>query len=345
MKKPLLLIAALLLTGLLFGCFYIVQPAEQVIITSFGKMVGDPVDEPGIHFKIPFIQDVNRLERRVLEWDGVPQRMPTKDKVYLEIDTFARWRIKDPVKFFVRLRDERTAQSRLDTMLGGATQGELARHELVELIRTDKDRKSPVIAPAAEGTVPVGNSTLPPIRSGRQEVAVAIVRATAPRLLEDFGIELLDLQFKRLNYSKEVQEKIHSRMSSERAQIAERFRSEGQGEALTIDGERERELKRIQSEAYRKVQEITGKADAEATRVYAEAYNSSPVAADFYNFTRTLETYGNIVDQNTTVVLSTDSDLYRLMKALPPLPAALKAGNPSATPPSTAAEPAPGAPN
>lgn len=341
MKKPLFVITALILTGLLYGCFYIVRPAEQVIITSFGKMVGDPVMEPGLHFKVPFIQDVNRLERRVLEWDGPPQRMPTKDKVYLEVDTFARWRIKDPVKFFVRLRDERTALSRLDTMLGGATQGELARQELVELIRTDMNRKAPELAPAAEGTVPVGNSTLPPIQNGRHVVAAEIVKSTAPRLLEDFGIELLDLQFKRLNYSREVQEKIHARMSSERAQIAERFRSEGQGEASRIDGERERELKRIQSEAYRKVQEITGKAEAEATRVYAAAYNSNPAAADFYNFTRTLETYSNVVDQNTTIVLSTDSDLYRLMKSLPAAPTVPVAPTPALPAPAPVPVPAP----
>ena len=319
MKIPLIIVAALLFVGLLFGSFFVIRPAEQVIITAFGKIVGDPITEPGLHFKIPFVQDVNRIERRVLEWDeGAPMRMPTRDKVYLEIDTFARWRIIEPVKFFLAVRDERTAQSRLDTMIGGATQGEVARHDLVELIRTDKERKAPAALPTVEGSIPMSSSTLPAILNGRKVVANDIVKAVAPRLLQDFGIELLDVQFKRLNYSREVQEKIHGRMSSERSQIAERFRSEGLGEGARIEGERERELKRIQSEAYRKVQEITGKADAEATRTYAAAYSASPAAADFYNFTRTLETYSKIADPNTTIVLSTDSEIYRLMKSLPP---------------------------
>ena len=259
--------------------------------------------------------------------------MPTRDKVYLEIDTFARWRIKDPVKFFLAVRDERTAQSRLDTMIGGTTQGEVARQDLVELIRTDKTRKTPAALPVVEGSDPITISTLPEIKSGRHVVANDIVKAVAPRLLQDFGIELLDVQFKRLNYSREVQEKIHGRMSSERSQIAERFRSEGMGAAARIEGERERELRRVQSEAYRKVQEITGKADAEATKTYATAYNSSPAAADFYNFTRTLETYGKIADPNTTIVLSTDSEIYRLMKTLPPAATVAPAPPAPPTPP------------
>ncbi len=352
MKRYLILAAALAAGILTYASTYVLYPAEQAIITAFGKIEGDPVTEPGLHFKTPFIQTVNRIDRRVLEWDSPPQRMPTRDKVYLEIDTFARWRIADPVKFFLAVRDERTAQSRLDTMLGGATQGEVARHDLVELIRTDKDRKAPVAAPTAEGSMPASLSTLPAIQNGRKVISSEIVKAAAPRLLQDFGIELLDLQFKRLNYSREVQAKIHSRMSSERSQIAERFRSEGKGEAAKIEGERERELKRIQSEAYRRVQEITGKADAEATRIYAGAFNSSPAAAEFYNFTRTLETYSKITDPNFTVVLSTDSELFRLMKSMPPAPAmgplrpaiplpAVPIPGAAAPPPSPPAVPAP----
>ncbi len=320
MKRFIIIPAALVLAVLTYASTYVLYPAEQAIITAFGKIEGQPVTEPGLHLKTPFVQNVNRIDRRVLEWDGVPLRMPTRDKVYLEIDTFARWRIADPVKFFLAVRDERTAQSRLDTMLGGATQGEVARHDLVELIRTDKERKAPVAAPSAAGSMPTALNALPAIKDGRKSIAAEIVKAAAPRLLQDFGIELMDVQFKRLNYSREVQAKIHSRMSSERSQIAERFRSEGKGEAAKIEGERERELKRIQSEAYRRVQEITGKADAEATRTYAAAFNSSPAAADFYNFTRTLETYSKITDPNITVVLSTDSEIFRLMKTLPPAP-------------------------
>lgn len=335
MKRFLLIPATLLLGILAFSSTYVLLPSETAIITAFGKIVGPVVTEPGLHFKTPFIQTVNRIDSRVLEWDGPPQRMPTRDKVYLEIDTFARWRVKDPVKFFVAVRDERTALSRLDTMIGGATQGEVARHDLVELIRTDKLRKAPAALPAEAGSMPSSLNTLPPIQNGRKVIAADIVKTAAPRLLQDFGIELMDVQWKRLNYSKDVQAKIHSRMSSERSQIAERFRSEGQGEAAKIEGERELELRRIQSEAYRKVQEITGKADAEATRTYAEAFNSSPAAAEFYNFTRTLETYSKITDQNMTVVLSTDSEIFQLMKALPPAPAV------GGVPPAAVSAPAP----
>lgn len=321
MKRILLLAAALVAAVLAYASTYVLYPTEQAIITAFGKIEGKPIDKPGLHFKTPFVQTVNRIDNRVLEWDGSPQRMPTRDKVYLEIDTFARWSIVDPVKFFEAVRDERTALSRLDTMLGGATQGEVARHDLAELIRTDKTRKAPLPAPTIEGSVPASLSSLAPIEKGRQIVADEIMKAAAPKMLQDFGIKLLGVQFKRLNYSREVQGKIHSRMSSERSQIAERFRSEGMGAAAKIQGERERELKSIQSEAYRKVQEITGKADAEATRIYAGAYNFSPAAAEFYNFTRTLETYSKITDPNFTVVLSTDSELFRMMKTMPPAPA------------------------
>ena len=339
MKFPLFLIAGIALAILLNASTYVLHPTQQAIVTSFGKIVGDPVTEPGLHFKTPFVQNVNLIERRVLEWDGPPQRMPTKDKVYLEIDTFARWRIADPIKFFQAVRDERTAQSRLDTMIGGDVMKEVARHDLVELIRTDKTRKAPIAEIAVAGAMPASMNQLPAIQNGRRVVAADILKSAAPRLLNDFGVELLDVQFKRLNYSREVQEKIHARMSSERSQIAEKFRSEGQGEAARIEGERERELRRVQSEAYRRVQEITGKADAEATRIYAAAYNSSPAAADFFNFTKTLETYGKIMDPNMTIVMSTESDLYRLMKELPAAP---PIGN--LPPPVAIPEPAPVAP-
>jgi len=192
----------------------------------------------------------------------------------------------------------------------------VAKHDLIELIRTDKERKTPV-AEAIPGT-PSGTVGLPTITAGRSAIAEAIRKDAAPRSLSDLGIELMDVRFKRINYGQDVQEKIFTRMSSERIQIAERFRAEGLGEAARIGGERERELKRIESEAYRKVQEIKGKADAEAVRIYANAFNSTPEAAEFFNFTRTLETYSKVMDAETTLILSTDSDLYRLMKTMTP---------------------------
>lgn len=323
-----LALAALLTAG---SSCYTVPMTEVVILTQFGDPVGAPVTEAGLHFKAPFIQDVNRFEKRVLEWDGRPLRMPTRDKVYVEVDAFARWRIVDPYKFFVGLRDERTAQSRLDGMIGGSTQAEVARHDLIELIRTDKNRKTPVAEPVS-GT-PGGTGGLSSITTGRAAIAEAILKDAAPRCLTDLGIELMDVRFKRINYGPDVQEKIFTRMSSERKQIAERFRAEGLGEAARIGGERERELKRIESEGYRKVQEIIGKGDAEAARIYSGAFNASPEAAEFFQFTRTLETYAKVMDPETTLVLSTDSDLYRLMKTLSPVvtsPAPSPAPSPAA---------------
>ena len=318
MKRALLLPILFVVFVLVYSMAFTVNPTEQVIVTQFGRVVRDPILEPGLYFKLPFLQDVNRFERRILEWDGPPEKMPTRDKVYLHIDTYARWRIVDPMKFFVSLRDERSAQSRLDDMIGGATMGTVARHDLMELIRTNKDLNGPS-APELQ-TSGDNIATLEKIREGRLMVEKQILDSAAPRLRSDFGIELLDVRFKRLNYSVDVEEKIHARMISERKQIAERFRSEGAGEALEIAGDREFELRQIESKAYREIQEIRGKAEAEAVAIYAGAYNASPETAAFYGFLRTLETYQKVMDRDTTVVLSTDSDLYRLFKSMEPSP-------------------------
>ena len=318
MKRALFLPLLLLALMLAWSMAFTVNPTEQVIVTQFGRVVREPILEPGLYFKLPLLQDVNRFERRILEWDGPPEKMPTRDKVYLHIDTYARWRIVDPMKFFVSLRDERSAQSRLDDMIGGATMGTVARHDLMEIIRTNKDLKGPPLPEFQNSGDNI--ATLEKIREGRLVVEKQILDSAAPRLRSDFGIELLDVRFKRLNYSADVEEKIHARMISERKQIAERFRSEGAGEAARISGDRERELRKIESEAYRKIQEIRGKAEAEAVAIYAGAYNASPEAAGFYDFQRTLETYQKVMDRDTTVVLSTDSDLYRLFKSMEPAP-------------------------
>jgi membrane protease subunit HflC len=294
---------------------YRVSEVEQVIITQFGKPVGEPVTSAGLKLKVPFIQEVNPIDKRVLEWDGNPSDMPTKDKLYISVDLFARWRITDPLQYFLRLRDERSAQSRLDDILGSETRNAVAKHELIEIIRTTKDRLPlrDVLLTDAERDL----GSLVPIQKGRQLVEREIFAAAAEKV-RVFGIELLDIRFKRINYNDSVRPKIYDRMISERRQIAERFLSEGNGEAARIRGNRVRDLNKIQSEAYRQVEEIRGVADAKATEIYARAYNQSPEAVAFYEFTRTMQAYKSIIEENTTLVLSTDSDLFKFLKGMDP---------------------------
>jgi membrane protease subunit HflC len=309
-----------LLLRLVLGCFYTVHQIEQVIITQFGKPVGEPTTEPGLHFKLPFIQDVNRIDKRFLEWDGLPVAIPTRDKTYIHVDTYGRWRISDPMVFFVRLHDERSAQSRLEDILGSETRNAIAKHDLIEIVRTDKDRK-PVhdetlkVGPVGMGTIGV----LPPIAFGRLKIEEEIKKAAAVKLHE-FGVELLDLRLRRVNYNPDVLDRIYQRMISERRQIAQRFRSEGEGEAARIAGQKERDLNEIQSTAYRKVQEIRGESDAKATEIYARAYTQNPQAAEFYGFLKSMETYRRALAKDTTMILSTDSDLFSLLKRSSPKP-------------------------
>lgn len=296
---------------------YIVSEVEQAVITQFGKPVGEPVTTAGLKFKLPFVQDVNPIDRRVLEWDGNPSDMPTKDKLYISVDLFARWRIVDPLQYFLRLRDERSAQSRLDDILGSETRNAVAKHELIEIIRTTKGRVPlrDTLLTEAEREQEIG--ILVPIQKGRELVEAEIFAAAAEKV-RVFGIELLDIRFKRINYNESVRPKIYDRMISERRQIAERFLSEGNGEAARIRGNRVRELNRIQSEAYRQVEEIRGLADAKATEIYAAAYNQSSVSVAFYEFTRTMQSYQAMMSQNTTIVLSTDSELFKFLKGMDP---------------------------
>jgi membrane protease subunit HflC len=305
---------ALLLLRALLGSFYAVHQTEQVIVTQFGKPVGDPITDPGLHFKIPFIQDVNRIDKRFLEWDGLPVAIPTRDKTYIHVDTFARWRIDDPKTYFVRLHDERSAQSRLEDILGSETRNAIAKHDLIEIVRTDKDRKplhdeSLKAGPVGLGTIGV----LPAIAYGRLKIEADIKSAAALKLAE-FGVELLDVRLRRVNYNPDVLDRIYQRMISERRQIAQRFRSEGEGEAARIAGQKERDLNEIQSTAYRQVQEIRGQSDAKATEIYARAYTQNSQAAEFYAFLKTMETYRKVLPTNSTLVLSTDSDLFSLLK-------------------------------
>ena len=300
-------------------CTYTIAPTEQVFITQFGKPVGSPinsdpdVDEAGIHFKTPFIQDINRIEKRILQWDGPATEMPTRDKLYISVDNFARWRIVDPKAFYEQLRDERSALSRLDDIIGGETRNAIASHDLIEVVRSQKDRK-PVRDETLIGTDST-LGTLPPIQYGRAVIDQQILAASQSKV-SDWGIEIIDVRFKRINYKSGVIEKIYSRMASERQQIAERFRSEGAGEAAKIIGRKDRDLLTIESEAYRKEQEIKGKADAEATGIYSTAYTSSPSAADFYQFNKTLETYRLTLGKDSTAIFTTDSGLFSLFKRI-----------------------------
>ena len=311
---PVLVVAAI---ATLASAVYTVNEVEQMIITQFGKPVGQPVTTAGLKLKLPFVQELNPIDKRVLEWDGNPSDMPTKDKLYISVDLFARWRITDPLQYFLRLRDERSAQSRLDDILGSETRNAVAKHELIEIIRTTKDRVPLRDTLLTDAEVKLDMGMLVPIQKGRALVEAEIFKAAAEKV-RVFGIELLDIRFKRINYNESVRPKIFDRMISERRQIAERFLSEGNGEAARIRGNRVRDLNKIQSEAYRQVEEIRGLADAKATEIYASAYNQSPEAVDFFEFTRTLQAYRAMLAQNTTLVLSTDSDLFKFLKGMAP---------------------------
>ena len=327
MKKSIAGIIAVLALIVIFTAAYTVEETEQVIITQFGKPVGTPVTTSGLHFKMPVVQVANRFEKRIQPWDGLPTSMPTKDKLYISVDTFARWRIKDPLQFFIRLRDTRSAQSRLNDILGSETRNAVAKHELIEIIRTTKDRIPAVDEELAEAAASTG--VLKPIQKGRQALEKSILAAAESKLAE-FGIELLDVRFKRIDYNDSVKKEIYQRMISERQQIAERFRSEGAGEAAKIQGNEQRELLTIESGAYKKVLELRGAADAEATQIYADAYNKSEEAIRFYEFLQTMEVYKSVLGDDTTLVLSTDSDLFKYLKSIDPdkdLPSAKKAAD------------------
>lgn len=304
-----LLLVALLVLVFLFVCAtYTVRETETVILTQFGRTVGEPVVEPGLHWRTPFVQEVNRLEKRVLEFDGLATEMPTKDKTYISVDTFARWRIGDPAAFFLALREERTAISRLEDIIGSEVRAAVANNELIEIVRSDKGRVLPPDVQKQAQTV----TALPVAKRGRLEIQKDILAAAAIKL-RPLGIELLDIQIKRVNYNGDVLQRVYQRMTSERIQIAQRFRSEGEGEAARILGKKERDLLKIESEAYMAVQRTRGEADAEATRIYAEAYDKSPQSRELYTFLKTMDTYRTVLS-GTNLVLSTDSELFRMFK-------------------------------
>ena len=303
-------LAAAIVLGLLTlaSSLYTVSETEQVIVTQFGEPVGKPHTEPGLYVKVPFIQQVHTFEKRWLEWSGDPNQIPTKDKKYIWVDTYTRWRVKDPLLFYQRVRDERSAQSRLDDIVDGDTRNVIANNDLIEVVRSsdrpfeETEEDAGIDTSAAEV---VGK-----IAMGRNKITRAILEMSRP-IVAEFGIELVDVQIRRVNYVTEVQQKVFDRMVSERRRIAERSRSEGQGKAAEIRGQKERELKGIQSEAYRKAQEIMGKADGESTRIYAEAYGRDP---ELYQFLKTMETYRKTMAADTTLILSTDGEFFKYLK-------------------------------
>ena len=308
-KRQIIWLSALLVALLIIlECVYMVKETEQVVVTQFGKPVGEARTTPGLKLKLPYIQKANYFEKRYMEWDGDPNQVPTKDKQFIFVDTYARWQITDPLQFFKRLTNERGAQSRLDDILDGETRDHIAGHNLEEIVRSVNR------TPVSSGLIgEETGDTLADITTGRQNIEDMIL-ASANEKASDLGIVILDVRIKRLNYVEEVRTQIYERMKSERYRIAERFRSEGQGEASKINGEKERDLKTIQSEAFRKAEEIRGRADARAAAIYARAYDRSAASRSLYAFVKSMEALRMTFDTTTTVILSTDGEFYRYLK-------------------------------
>ncbi len=291
----------------LFGSVYIVDETEQVIMTQFGKAIGEPRKEPGLYFKLPFIQNANYFPKNLLAWDGDPGQIPTLDKTFIWVDTFSRWKIVDPLKFFETVNNVYGALGRLDDIIDPAVRNFVTSYPLIETVRMT-NRELDTFEMGIDETKE--KSPHGEVKTGRDQIAKGIMKQAQPKL-SAFGIELIDVKIKRLNYVEEVRKSVYSRMIAERKQIAEKFRSEGKGEARKIEGDKEREMKRITSSAYRKAQELKGKADAEATTIYALSYGKDP---DFYTFINTLDIYKTTLDKDTTLVLSTDSEFFKYMK-------------------------------
>ncbi|MDP2423693.1 MAG: protease modulator HflC [Bacteroidales bacterium] len=307
-KLYILMIAMFVLFAFVVGSgFFILDETQQAIITQFGKPVGDPRTKPGMQFKVPFIQKVQFFDKRYLAWDGDPNQVPTKDKRFIFVDTYARWVITDPLQFFIRLRDERSAQSRLDDILDGETRIAVASHDLLEIVRSI-NRDPEVVEDYMEEI-----EHLEDISVGRDKIE-ALVLSKANERTSDLGIRILDFRFKRINYVEEVRARVYDRMISERNRIADQFRSEGQGEARKIQGNKERDLAKIQSEAVREAEKIRGRADAEATNIYAAAYNRNTQTRELYDFLRTMESFEKSLDDKTTLIITTNSDFYRYLQ-------------------------------
>ncbi len=304
-----LIIIAVIAMFVVGGAFYVVNETHQAVITQFGKPIGKPVTEAGLHFKMPFIHQVNLFEKRILEWDGHPNQIPTKDKKYIWVDTTARWMIADALKFLQSVGNEVGGQARLDDIIDSTTRDFVTSHNLVEVVRNSNTIIEEV--EQAEDSDAVGKAEeLERIEFGREDITNHI-RKEAAKITLQYGIELIDVRVKRINYVTEVQKKVFERMISERKRAAEKYRSEGQGKKAEIEGRMEKELNQIRSEAYRVAQEIKGNGDAEAVKIYADAYNKDP---EFYSFLKTLETYKKTIDSDTTILLTTDSEYLEYLK-------------------------------
>jgi len=298
---------AIIAIATLSSTFYTVSETEQVVITQFGEPIGVAVTQPGLHVKLPFAQDVNVFDKRWLEWTGNPNQVPTRDKKYIWVETYARWRIANPLLFFQRLRDERGAQSRINDIIDGDTRNVIANHNLIEVVRVSNR----AFEKAEDVEDVMETEAMRQVEFGRYKLTRLILER-ASKVMPDYGIELVDVQIHRVNYIESVQAKVFERMISERKRIADRHRSEGQGKSAEIRGKKERELKVIESEAYRKTQEIMGRGDAEATGIYAAAYNKD---RELYRFLRTMDTYKATIDKNSWLVLSTNADIYKYIQS------------------------------
>ena len=307
MKNKGILIAIVVVAAILiYNAAYIVNETEQVVITQFGRIIGGPKKDPGLKFKIPFIQTANYFAKNLLDWDGDPGQIPTLDKTFIWVDTFARWKITDPVKFFQTVNNRFSAIGKLNDIIDPAVRNFITSNKLIEAVR----KSSRELDTAEIGVDDTSERTFYRINVGREKITQGILEQAQPKLAQ-FGIELVDVKIKRINYVEEVRKSVYGRMIAERKQIAEKFRSEGRGEAQKILGDKERDLQKIESEAYRKAQEIKGKADAEATVIYADSYGADP---EFYSFVQTLEIYGQALDEKNTLILSTDSEFLKYLK-------------------------------
>lgn len=305
--KGVIIVVAIIALLVISGGVYTVDETKQVVVTQFGKVVGEPITEPGLRFKIPFIQNVNYFPKNLQEWDGDPGQIPTLDKTFIWVDTFARWKIVDPLKFFQTVNNTTGALGRLDDILDAAVRNFVTSYPLIETVRKT-DRELDTFELGLEDVK--DRRDLGSVKVGRRKIAKGIMEQAQPKLAK-FGIEVVDVKIKRVNYVEEVQRSVFGRMIAERKQIAEKFRSEGQGEARKIEGDQERDMKQITSEAYKKAQETMGKADAEATRIYADSYGLDP---DFYSFVKTLEIYSQTLDKDSSIVLSTDTEFFKYLK-------------------------------
>ncbi len=305
-KRTLIIIVVLIIVAA--NSFYILDEKHQSIITRFGEPVGGATTEAGLHIKIPILDKVHFFEKRILEWDGDPKQIPTSDKRYIWLDTFSRWQINDPLKFYQTVRNETFAHGRLDDIISGTTRDIVSSNTLIEIVR-NSNREMMFTDEYKDSSTGIG-STERAIESGRSKIADQIFN-TSKELCAEYGIKLIDVKIKRINYVQEVRQKVYERMISERQKIAAKYRSEGQGNSAEILGQMKRELDRIESEAYETAQEIIGRADAEAIKIYANAYNRDP---GFYEFLKTLETYENTIDKKNTLIMTTDSDYFKYIK-------------------------------